>query len=134
MSTFNRQLAFDTACAALLKQGRQAMSEDGAGCVYRGPGGVKCAVGWLIPDEKYRPAWDAGFGTTPGSPSRKGGEVRTALGIRGPESADAQFLTALQGVHDNADAPDFVEDFRERALRFAETWNLDASVLEQVTA
>lgn len=28
---------------------------DGLTCMYRGPGGKKCAAGLLIPDEKYTP-------------------------------------------------------------------------------
>ena len=45
----NWQRAFDLACEGLAEQG--GPSRDAAGtCLYRGPNGRKCAIGWLIPD------------------------------------------------------------------------------------
>src|SRR5687768_12164409 len=38
----------------LRQQGRAATNRYGS-CQYRGDGGTACAVGCLIPDEKYRP-------------------------------------------------------------------------------
>ncbi len=37
---------------AMLRQGRQSVDDNGM-CVYRGPGGLRCAVGHLIADEEY---------------------------------------------------------------------------------
>lgn len=39
--------------AALIKQGRPSVHY--GTCLYRGPGGSKCAAGWLIDDNVYRP-------------------------------------------------------------------------------
>ena len=48
------QEIFDTVATHLFKQGRQATSRQAGGlCVYRGEGGLKCAVGVLIPDQLY---------------------------------------------------------------------------------
>lgn len=51
----NQQI-FNRVAKHLLAQGRRAMS-NGA-CVYRGPGGTKCAVGCIIPDELYSPEFE----------------------------------------------------------------------------
>lgn len=58
------QEVFDTVCAHLAQQGRRSVDhkDDGDGyyfarprCAYRGLGGLKCAIGCLIPDEEYDP-------------------------------------------------------------------------------
>ena len=46
-----RQEIFDTIVAHLHAQGQPAIS--GSSCFYRSPTGLKCAVGCLIPDDKY---------------------------------------------------------------------------------
>lgn len=46
--------AFETVANHLLAQGRPSKNEKGM-CVYRGPDGLKCAVGALIPDKAYNP-------------------------------------------------------------------------------
>jgi hypothetical protein len=48
------QEVFDTVATHLLTQGRKALSDDKQ-CAYRAPNGDKCAVGCLIPDDKYVP-------------------------------------------------------------------------------
>ena len=48
----NTQQAFDIMVAHLRQQKRPSRS-DSSGCLYRGPDGLKCAVGALIPDELY---------------------------------------------------------------------------------
>ena len=48
------QEVFDTAVIGLLKQGvKSAEPGNPSACRYRGEGGLKCAVGFLIPDELY---------------------------------------------------------------------------------
>lgn len=51
------QEVFDTVVRHLYAQRRQAISTDGR-CKYRAPGGLKCAVGVLIPDDKYTAEMD----------------------------------------------------------------------------
>jgi hypothetical protein len=47
------QEIFDTVAVHLMTQGKKSQ---GAGeCLYRGPDGLKCAAGVLIPDEDYTP-------------------------------------------------------------------------------
>lgn len=55
------QEAFDTVVRHLFAQGRQSASgapPNENKCLYRGPGGAKCAVGCLIPDRLYDPAME----------------------------------------------------------------------------
>lgn len=48
----SKQQTFDKVAAHLRQQ--QAVSEDPNGdCLYRGPNGLKCAIGALIPDNMY---------------------------------------------------------------------------------
>lgn len=47
------------AVLAVLKQGRVSVAGSGVKCMYRGCDGAKCAVGHLIPDEKYVPEMDS---------------------------------------------------------------------------
>jgi hypothetical protein len=52
------QEMFDTMVRGLASQGWErslASVEMSDRCAYRGDEGRKCAVGWLIPDEAYRP-------------------------------------------------------------------------------
>ena len=47
---------FDTVVTHLRKQGKKSVGADELGnnmCLYRGPGGLNCAVGILIPDDQY---------------------------------------------------------------------------------
>lgn len=52
----NAQEAFNTMVRHLVKQGRKSANEKG--CLYRGPDGLKCAFGCLIPDDHYFPSME----------------------------------------------------------------------------
>lgn len=55
----NNQEAFDLMVNHLIAQGKPAIDEeDGGSCLYRGPNNTKCAVGILIPDDKYTPSME----------------------------------------------------------------------------
>ena len=49
----NNQEFFDKTLAHLKQQG--VRSAQTARCLYRGPNGTKCAIGFHIPDELYKP-------------------------------------------------------------------------------
>lgn len=54
---------FTTVAGHLLKQNERSMIEptsgiDPATCAYRGQRGLKCAAGFLIPDDKYDPVME----------------------------------------------------------------------------
>lgn len=46
------QVVFDTVARHLLTQKMKSQDDEGT-CLYRGPEGLKCAAGCLIPDDKY---------------------------------------------------------------------------------
>ena len=77
---------FETVKAHLLAQGKQAADENGQ-CLYRAPGGLKCAVGCLIPDELY----------TQKTFRQPLVDVLNAAGIPG---AACDLLLDLQNAHD----------------------------------
>lgn len=52
------QETFDRVVAHLRQQGQQATDRSGV-CMLRAANGMKCAIGCLIPDEVYEPAFEA---------------------------------------------------------------------------
>ena len=68
----------------------------GNGCVYRGPNGTKCAIGHLIPDEKYNPLVDSGQYDTK--------EVCEKAGLPVLHYSDT-FYGQLQECHDQGVVP-----------------------------
>lgn len=85
----HNQKAFDVVLTALRKQGVASLSS--GGCVLRGAHGNKCAIGHLIPDERYTPDLDKG-------------SIRSAAvwdAIRPDlKQANKSLLQALQRAHD----------------------------------
>lgn len=51
----NKQEMFTKVWRGLETQKWEKSRADKIGCLYRGPNGMKCAAGHLIPDEKYKP-------------------------------------------------------------------------------
>lgn len=95
----NRQEIFDKVAAHLLAQNKKAESPQTGMCMYRSPDGLKCAMGALIPDDIYDPAFE--------------GHAIDILISRydrldslfDPECSDDFFLCSLQRVHDQ-NSPD----------------------------
>jgi hypothetical protein len=117
--TFTRQTAFDTALAHLRKQGQRAVEDQhsDAGCVYRSPEGLKCAIGALISDEDYNPNME----------QLTACHQTVSKAISGL-SRDTDFLSDLQSsLHDSfvpqgrKSYPEFLE---AEAILFAQRWNL----------
>lgn len=84
------QEMFDKVAAHLLAQGTPAMA--GGKCRYRGANGTKCAIGCLIPDERY----DARF---------EGDSVYAELVAKaaGITSEQCPLAFELQHIHDSSD-------------------------------
>lgn len=92
--------------------------EETAICAYRDPQGRKCAVGWMIPDEKYSPDLEnrlASYET-----------VRVAAGLVASNDWDEepQFARQLQHVHDSKSS-NTPEKMEARLRLFAATRDLD---------
>lgn len=89
MARLNRQRAFDIALAGLRQQGRKCTTAEGD-CVYRGPDGLKCGVGMLIPDKRYVPELEG-----------KAAFNEAVLRAAGLDNRQRQFLDDLQNeLHD----------------------------------
>ena len=93
MKKITKQDIFNTAANGLLKQGKK--SGDGFSCFYRGPNGLKCAIGMLIPDELYKARFE-------GQSAGESGVINVLIKIGVPNTIEyANFLENLQGVHDD---------------------------------
>lgn len=103
------QEIFDKVWAGLKAQEfRRSLGEDGS-CAYRGIDGSCCAAGHLIPDEAYKPEFDAGGGCT----------VRQVQWFHDNYNCDeTSFIRQLQSIHDNT------SDMELRLREFAERQGL----------
>ena len=118
------QEIFDKVVTHLFTQGRPAKDEEGR-CAYRGLNKTSCAVGCLIPDEKYTPSLEGNSVVS----LRVQRELNTIL-----PSADADFLQSLQRAHDrcatNPDGTFDVQDLKRRLEEIASNRSLSTEVLD----
>lgn len=115
------QEIFDKVSEFLIKQGKPCITDNG--CVYRGPDGLKCAVGCVLPDELYQPGMDS-----------DDVDIR-AIWWKYPEVAEyfgrgkLPLLEALQQVHDGWPYHGSTETFARQMLDIARTFGLSPSHL-----
>lgn len=102
------QELFDMVAGHLLRQAK--MSKNLARCLYRGPEGLKCAVGCLISDENYKVSLE-GLRIHDTRP-----EVEKSLG-RNLAYMEVCLLSRLQEIHDGAEVDRWPELLRETAMR-----------------
>jgi hypothetical protein len=133
MTKMDKQTAFDIAVSGIIAQGGRSEGTNVV-CAFRGKKGRKCAIGFLIKDEDYRPQFEIDGLRTVAS--------AVDLGID-PLAADYwAFLRALQGLHDLPYSVAkwplldeewdrvYLQGFRARAREFAKDWGLSAKVLD----
>ena len=114
-----KQETFDTVVAHLRKQGAKATlppSDDHDDCeelecAYRSIDGKRCAVGCLIPDERYQPKYE-GMSADHSDVT----EILLELGH------DVRLCSDLQSVHDSYDVDEWEENFRLKANMHALTY------------
>ena len=111
------QEAFDTVVRHLRNQGRQAI-DDGR-CSYLTQDGLKCAVGCLIPDDKYGTDFEGKSVTI---------LPRTYLGL---EDVYYDLLERLEGVHDVHFHSGFTPEVKEHLRIVAHTYDLNESVIDE---
>lgn len=99
----NREWAFRKSARHLLRQGVKSVNLAG-NCVYRGRGGLKCALGILIPNSKYSRTLE-GYAPDLSSTASERREVAIACGAR--NQGDVAFLRNLQEIHDFQDPCDW---------------------------
>lgn len=104
-----KQEIYDTVCAHLAQQKQQ--SAFSLKCVYRGPNGLKCAIGCLIPDELYDPSMDLGQSTAIESILSRYEALNKHF-----EGISIGLLSNLQTAHDDARNP---EGLRSNLLSIA---------------
>jgi len=105
-----RQQAFDFVWERISQQGQPSW-QDGVGCLYRGPNGLKCAIGWLISDDDYKPSLESKCPTDPRFP-----RLPSLKGL------PRDFLECMQDCHDTVagvDPLNFVQEFQQNMIRLA---------------
>jgi hypothetical protein len=125
------QAAFDTATAAIIKQGKRSVSYGGT-CQYRGPDGMKCAVGHLMTDEQIARHHISNSATAFSFKIPLMQELIPGLNDQDEIEVARSFLAELQDAHDLAytvssllsSYKGFVADFSERANKVAVKYDL----------
>ncbi len=84
-----KQQLFDTVATHLLTQRTRSLATNTNRCAYRGHRGTRCAIGCLIPDDRYDPAFEGLSVTKP--------DILKAAGLR---STQREFAEELQQIHD----------------------------------
>jgi hypothetical protein len=142
----NAQEVFNKVAVHLFKQGQRCVNTRGQ-CLYRGAKAAdspdRCAIGALIPDDKYD---DILEGDTIeiifGHAKHESNQDRQCYGVVTklfddvfPNNKDKRvaFLTRLQCTHDHIDPWSSSVEMRRRLLGVAESYNLDASVLNTLS-
>ena len=89
-------------------------------CLYRNPNGLKCAIGVLIPDDKYEDRFEYGYYAD--NPI-----ILQAAGLSGE---DAEFAVDLQGAHDGITRnKDFMSQLIENMTSVAKEYQLDPAIM-----
>jgi hypothetical protein len=110
------QEIFNIVSAHLLNQGQKSVSN--GICMYRGPNGLKCAAGCLIPDEEYNPEFES---------NRWNVLVDDGL-IQNKFKTE---IVALQEIHDYApknDPEQCVIQWKTKLIEFANEYKLTHSI------
>jgi len=112
------QAWFNTIYLGLNSQGFRQSSNDDI-CMYRGPDGLKCAVGWLIPDDQYTSDMEGHSIYSKMFHSIIFNEKYVYVGE--PKHGWLLFLSELQMAHDCTQAP---QQRREELEVIAKSHNL----------
>lgn len=95
---------FDKVVAHLLKQNAKSETSPGGFCKYRGPNGLKCAVGFLISDKAYSDSIEYA--------SVVDDKVKVALAKSGVSITEDNILmlTDLQYLHDRYEVSEWAKE------------------------
>lgn len=104
----NAQEIFDKVATHLIQQGEPAMDSNGD-CVYRNDQGLKCAVGCLIPDDKYEGRFEQlGIGANLSANKERQSDIEGLWSVLEGEGIlrdeHLQLLEDLQEAHDGWEA------------------------------
>lgn len=127
ITPLSKQEIFDLVCEHLAQQKMRCVSNAGC-CVYRGPNGLKCAIGALIPDDLFTPEME--YETISNLLLHDDATSKRLCNLFGGTS-NLEFLSSLQEAHD---APAFsAQELRGRLLNIASTEDLDNAKVELIT-
>lgn len=121
-----KQAIFNKAVNGLLKQKAPAIIKDR--CVFKTADGLKCAIGFAIPDERYKKSFEG----------QEAWRVLANIGVINPDNfTKAQFISwtnflqSLQDAHDNSAfnlkeklITNFVEDLKPSLKNIAQAYKL----------
>lgn len=107
---------FDRTATHLLKQNERSVDQEG-GCMYRGPQGLRCAIGIWIPDSVYDASMEGAYAF----------DICGYDGMDHLRGIDLTYLEAMQLIHDTSE-PD---QWPRLLAEFAEREDLDSSVLDE---
>lgn len=120
-----RQEMFDMAYCGVMRQGGPSVDPDNRQCLYRAPGGKKCAAGWLIPDEAYSEAMEG----VPIEPVHL-----VAMGLPKETEMYRTFVREMQRAHDVASwqkGQEFLDAFTTLMRAVAVGYNLNTDVMKE---
>ncbi len=116
-----RHLLTQRACSYLPKD--HPANDAGNGCAYRGENGLRCAIGALIPDDRYSPEFE---GLTVRTFGQEAAMLRAAASLPDDRDDPLNMLAAsLQRIHDGTHPNAWARDLRAAAERYS----LDPAVL-----
>ena len=99
----------ETVTKHLLAQGKKSKESEGTKCLYRGPNGLQCAIGCLIPDDMYKSWFDD-----------QGYIDMTIAAAANISPDDIDLARRLQKIHDEMDVEQWLpalEEIRKAVLR-----------------
>lgn len=118
----NFQADFETVAKHLFAQDKRSMNNNV--CLYRGPGGTKCAIGVLISDADYNPEYDTGGQT---------GILHLASHYEGLKDFNDNFYYRLQRIHDYGFNWLATEWMRKEFKELAQEYKLDSSIVDTLS-
>lgn len=128
-----KQELFDRVARHLLTQMKQSMVLDAndprSRCRYRGPNGLKCAIGCLIPDEKYSEELEGLAVPDPEFSAELSPQTEKLLKVAGLTKKQCGLASILQALHDNIDPA----DWRDELTKIAQSFELKTAAIEGVT-
>lgn len=127
----NNQTAFNKAAIHLLRQGKPSIRDDNPDvCMYRGPNGLMCGVGALIPDEKYKPKME---GVAIHAFMVDVGSAYDAHLADFFSDVSVSLLGAIQSLHDCWMPTSTLQDWVNGFKKIARDFSLDDSIIDSTT-
>lgn len=130
------QSILDKVVSNLRRQGRVSVNDWDYSCMYRGPNGLKCAAGWLLPDCRYSPKHEKTSVLSHQSDIENDQlPIRAEFEAMGYSQEELRFVRRLQRIHDRAKAlqgATLMEFWERRWARLAKLYGLTLPEMKPV--